>query len=135
MKKILLALFLYTLTNGVLIAQQDKIVGIYWTPKKDGKIEIYKKSNLYFGKIIAANKPKMDSKNPNEKLRNRSTLGMDIFLHFIFESGKYVNGEIYNPEDGKTYNSKMWLEDDNLKLRGFIGFEIFGQTETLEKVK
>ena len=30
----------------------DKIIGVYWSPKKDAKIEIYKKGDRYFCKLI-----------------------------------------------------------------------------------
>lgn len=113
----------------------DKIIGTYWSPDKDGKISIYKKNGKYYGKSIESKTPKLrDVNNPNPALRDRIVLGTDVFFDFVFEGDEYVNGTIYNPLDGKTYSSKMWLEGNNLKLRGYIGIPILGVTKTMEKI-
>ncbi|MBK7099335.1 MAG: DUF2147 domain-containing protein [Sphingobacteriales bacterium] len=44
-----------------------------------------------------------------------------------------INGRIYDPESGKTYNCKMWLDDHQLKVRGFMGVSILGKTETFSR--
>jgi uncharacterized protein (DUF2147 family) len=37
---------------------------------------------------------------------------------------------VYDPENGKTYSGKMYLTATNqLELRGYVGFPIFGRTE------
>ncbi len=43
----------------------DRIVGFYWSPKKDAKIEIYKRGDKYFGKSVWAATPKKDIENPD----------------------------------------------------------------------
>ncbi|TAF43636.1 MAG: DUF2147 domain-containing protein [Sphingobacteriales bacterium] len=114
----------------------DKIIGKYWSPKKDGKIEIYKVANKYFGKIIWGNKPSSkDTKNPNPELRSREIIGMVILTNFKYKDEQYQDGEIYDPLTGKTYSCKMWLENQNLKVRGFIGISILGRTEIFERIK
>ena len=40
--------------------------------------------------------------------------------------------EILDPENGKTYDCEIWLENDKLKVRGYIAF--FYRTQTWEKV-
>ncbi len=113
----------------------DKIIGKYWSPKKDGKIEIYKTGEEYFGKIIWGNKPSKDTKNPKPELRTRDVIGIVFLRNFKFNNEQYQDGEIYDPLSGKTYSCKMWLENQNLKVRGFIGFSVLGRTEIFERIK
>lgn len=112
----------------------DKIIGKYWSPKKDGKIEIYKTGNKYFGKIISGDKPSKDAKNPKPELRNRDVIGMVFLTNFIYADKQYQDGEIYDPTSGKTYSCKMWMENQNLKVRGFLGFSLLGRTETFDRI-
>lgn len=114
--------------------EADRIIGTYWSPDKDGKINIYKKNGKYYGKSIENKTPYLkDIFNPDPKLRDKFVLGQDVFFDFVFENEEYVDGKVYNPLDGKVYNAYMWLEGNNMKLRGFIGFSIFGQTKTFER--
>ena len=113
----------------------DKITGLYWSPEKDAKIEIYKKGEQYFGKTIWVTTPRKDSKNPIESLRKRDVLGIELLINFTYNDGAYTDGKIYDPESGKTYSCKMRLNGDNLKVRGYIGISLFGRTEIFERIK
>lgn len=141
MKKVIFVfiLTLTTLFSFNTIAQPnqvpvDRILGIYWSPKKDAKIEVYKKGSHYFGKTIWAAVPRKDTQNPDKQLRQRDLLGVDLLTHFSYDDGNYVNGEIYDPENGKTYSCKISFSGRNLKVRGYIGISLFGRTETFERV-
>ncbi|MFV8325255.1 DUF2147 domain-containing protein [Flavobacterium sp. ZS1P14] len=115
--------------------EADKIIGTFWSPKKDAKIEIYKKGESYFGKSIWVAIPRKDIENPNASLRKRDVLGIDLLSNFSYSDGEYGNGLIYDPESGKTYNCKMSLIGDKLKVRGYIGISLFGRTEYFEHIK
>jgi uncharacterized protein (DUF2147 family) len=137
MKKIF-ALFIAILFYLQLMAQ-DQIIGKWWTPKKDGQIEIYKLGTKYFGKLIwGKGSIKKDIKNPKEELRNRPLIGMDLFTNFTYQinDAQWIDGKIYDPESGKTYSCKMWLSDDGktLNARGFIGFSLLGRTEKFTRL-
>jgi uncharacterized protein (DUF2147 family) len=112
----------------------DKIIGVYWSPKKDAKIEMYKKGNHYFGRTIWASNPRKDTKNQDSKLRNRGLLGMDMFTNFSYDDGTYTDGQVYDPENGKTYSCKISISGLNLKVRGYIGISLFGRKETFERI-
>jgi uncharacterized protein (DUF2147 family) len=113
----------------------DKVTGVYWSPKKDAKIEIYKKGEQYYGKSIWVAVPKKDVENPEVSLRKRSTLGIELLTNFNFANGEYSGGSIYDPQSGKTYSCKMTLIGENLKVRGYIGISLFGRTEIFERIK
>lgn len=141
MKKIALSFYialLFIFQNGFAQNRQaspNEITGIYWSPKKDAKIEIYKKGDYYFGRSIWLASPGKDSKNPNESLKNRDVLGIELLTNFTWDNGTYTNGKIYDPESGKTYDCKMTLSGNILKVRGYIGISLFGRTEIFERIK
>ncbi|MBO0934324.1 DUF2147 domain-containing protein [Fibrella aquatilis] len=131
-----LLVILLCVSSQLAVAQAaaDKILGQYLSPKKDGKIEVYKVGETYFGKVVSGNNPRKDVNNPNPALRTRDLLGMVFLTNFTYKDGEYSNGEIYDPENGKTYSCKMWLDKGNLKVRGYIGLSILGRTETFTKI-
>ncbi|MBO0936625.1 DUF2147 domain-containing protein [Fibrella sp. HMF5335] len=131
-----LLIILLSASSQLVVAQAaaDKILGHYLSPKKDGKIEVYKVGEMYFGKVVSGNNPRKDVNNPNPALRTRDLLGMVFLTNFVYKNNEYSDGEIYDPENGKTYSCKMWLDKGNLKVRGYIGLSIIGRTETFTKV-
>jgi uncharacterized protein (DUF2147 family) len=80
---------------------------------------------------------KVDSKNPDTKLRGRKILGTEIFRDFKFDGKKtWKGGFIYNPESGKTYHSFLQLkEPDFLRVKGYIGVKLLGRSEWFKRVK
>ena len=129
--------FLFS-TRGFTQSNQnlpDNIAGLFWSPKKDAKIEIFRKGNLYFGRSVWVAVPRKDLKNPVEDLRKRDLLGIELLTGFSWSDGALVDGKIYDPESGKTYDCKINKNGDNLKVRGYIGISLFGRTEIFEKVK
>lgn len=134
----LLTIFLLVVINFTAYANPaDAIIGTYWSPEKDGKIEIYKKGEKYFGKISWGKEPKKDVENPDPALRNRDVIGMTFLKDFVYDGkGTWEDGTIYDPKSGKTYDSKITLDaDGNLNVRGYIGISLFGRTETFVRIK
>ncbi|MCU0430245.1 MAG: DUF2147 domain-containing protein [Cytophagaceae bacterium] len=125
---VMLAFSSFTKVSG------DEVLGVYWSPKKDAKIEIYKKGNLYFGKIAWAQVPKKDVNNPEPSLRNRDVVGLTFLTNLRFDEDEYVDGKAYDPDSGNTYSCKMWLEGKNLRLKGYLGISLIGRSELLERI-
>ncbi len=76
--------------------------------------------------------PRLDDLNPDPELRDRPLHGITILQGFKYE-GDHVwkGGTIYDPNSGKSYKSSMTLVDQNtLKVRGFIGISLFGRSDT-----
>ncbi len=121
----------------------DAILGKWLNPTGEGQILIYKKGARFFGKLNwikfpndAAGKPKTDIKNPEESLRSRPELGLELLKDFTFDGEKnYEDGTIYDPKSGKTYSCKMTLSGNKLKIRGYIGISLLGRTETWSRVE
>lgn len=73
--------------------------------------------------------PKLDTHNPIETLRDRPMLGMELLSDFSFKKKRW-NGDLYLPENGKTFRSKVWVKDGDLKIRGYVGLSMFGSSKT-----
>jgi uncharacterized protein (DUF2147 family) len=137
-----------------LADEGDSVLGLWATAPgtEDGQahVKIYKENGTYHGKIVwleipiypedddggMAGQPKVDRENPDESLRTRPIQDMQIMFDFSHKGkGKYAKGTIYAPDDGKTYKCKLTLEDDdNLKVRGYIGVSLLGRTERWTRV-
>lgn len=78
---------------------------------------------------------KLDINNKDQSLRSRPIMGLDLLADFSAKSeGKWEGGRIYNPEDGKTYKSKLEVADpDTLKVSGCVF--IFCKTQTWTRVR
>jgi uncharacterized protein (DUF2147 family) len=73
--------------------------------------------------------------NPDKKLKSRTTLGVENLKNFIYnaDDNEWNKGEIYNPNNGSTYDCYMWFEKNNynvLKIRGYLGISLIGRTTT-----
>ncbi|WP_345263913.1 DUF2147 domain-containing protein [Nibrella viscosa] len=123
----------------------DSVVGIWLNGTKKGHVQIYKQGDRYYGKLIhltepndpVTGKPKTDSKNTNASLRERPILGLNIMHGFKYDAdNSWIDGKIYNPEDGKEYSCKMTLKDPHtLDVRGYVGISLIGKTQTWTRLK
>ncbi len=120
-------------------AAPEAILGEWWTEKKDGKVRFEKlKDGTYWGILSwsSANPPRKDEKNPDPKLRDRPLVGIVLIWNLKFQDGEFVDGKVYNPNEGKTYGMKIKVNGDGtLTIRGYAGIALFGQSQTWTRVK
>jgi uncharacterized protein (DUF2147 family) len=66
--------------------------------------------------------PLLDTENPNPQLRSQRLVGSAFIRDFRkVDTGRWTGGKIYDPEEGKTYDSKMRINPDGtLKLEGCV---------------
>jgi uncharacterized protein (DUF2147 family) len=117
---------------------KDTIIGKWLTEKGKSVVEVYHCGDAYCVKIVWLKEPltkegkeKVDDKNPDKSLRSKKIVGLEILKDLKYEGpNKWGGGHIYDPEKGKTYKCKAWMEEGKLKFRGFIGFSLLGRTTT-----
>ncbi len=114
------------------------ILGQWLTAEGTSKIEIFRCGEEYCGRIAwlkepeRDGKPRVDEKNPDQNLKSRPLLGLEILRGFTFDGEDvWKGGKIYDPKSGNDYSAKMTLVEPNkLELRGYVLIPLFGRTET-----
>jgi uncharacterized protein (DUF2147 family) len=61
--------------------------------------------------------PKVDRKNPDRSLRTRRVIGISLLNDMKRTGDNTWEGEIYVPDDGRTYSATMRLQGNTFKLR------------------
>lgn len=141
MKKIITLLFVVVVSFANAGYSQavtkDAVLGEWLAESKDGKVLIYKQGEKYFGKISwGKDGEKKDVKNPDEKLRTQSILGLVILKNFVFTGKAWEDGTIYDPLSGKTYSSTIKIKKPNeLEIRGYVGISLLGRTTVWTRAK
>lgn len=139
MKKIIALLLVFSSTFIIAQTQKaDDLIGTYMTDKNEGMVEITKRDNKYFGKLLwTKTEGKLDTNNPDVKQQSQPLRGKEILNSFDFNgSDLWHNGTIYDPKNGKTYSCKITRDEKgNLSVRGFIGVSLLGRTTLWIKVK
>ncbi|MFK7912863.1 MAG: DUF2147 domain-containing protein [Pseudomonadales bacterium] len=99
-----------------------------------GKVVALKEPLFKAGEKGPQGQPVTDVNNPDPKLRALPILGMDLLAGYE-RNGKKWQGEIYDPESGKTYSSNLRIDRrGDLLIRGYIGAPMFGRTATFVPV-
>ncbi len=99
-------------------------------------VRIYKSDDgKHYGKVMkvldtgrgtdpsCANCPDDEYRTPGMKV-----VGMLVITEMEMQNGELVNGKILDPEKGKEYNCKIWMDGSgNLNVRGYWG--VFYRTQ------
>jgi uncharacterized protein (DUF2147 family) len=76
-----------------------------------------------------------DIHNPDTTLRGKSLCNLEIGSRFHSSDATHASGgTIYDPKSGNTYRGQMVVDGDIVRLRGYIGFSLFGRTEIWHRV-
>jgi len=108
-------------------AEPLDVNGLWMTQSKTGLVEIKDCGNgTPCGKLVWIDAPvptaQLDDNNPDESLRNRSIVGIQMIWGFQNKGNGWKKGRIYSPEEGKTYRSTIKkLNDGNLQVKGCVG--------------
>ncbi|PTS94066.1 DUF2147 domain-containing protein [Pedobacter sp. HMWF019] len=142
--KYLSILLLFTAISFSGFSQnKDAILGQWVNASGEAHIEIFKKSEKYFGKIVWLKDPKDDKganktdiKNPDPDLKSKPIMGLELLRDFVYDDGKWTDGKIYDPKSGKTYSCNITEKSNGqLNIRGYIGISLIGRSEVWKRVK
>lgn len=93
-----------------------------WLSSDGGtKVRIAKCGEALCGNVVwlkepvdpSTGKPKTDKHNPNEALKSRPMLGVQVVRGMKPNGDNKWSGQIYNADDGKTYSSNLMLQSAN----------------------
>jgi len=143
MKYFSILLLLTAITFSGFSQNKDAILGRWVNPSGEAHVEIFKKSDKYFGKIVWLKNPrdeqgvaKTDVKNPEPGLKSKPILGLEMLKDFVFADGKWTDGKIYDPKSGKTYSCNITQKGNNeISIRGYMGISIIGRSESWKRIK
>lgn len=144
MKKPILSfsLLLFFLSFSAIAQSADDVLGLWLTDDGKARIEIYKESGKYSGKIVwlkepnnSDGSPKLDEENPDAELQKKPIIGLNLVKGFTFNDDQWEGGEIYDPENGKTYSCRIRLKSGKLEVRGYIGAPMFGRTVVWTRIE
>jgi uncharacterized protein (DUF2147 family) len=139
--KICLIVILTAIGSGAYAAELSP-VGLWQTiddnsGKPRGLVRITETNGEYQGRVEKTFPKPGEDQNPKcEKCdgarRDQPVIGMTILWGLKKQGDEYNGGEILDPENGKVYRARMRLDDGGktLDVRGFIGFSIFGRSQT-----
>ena len=122
-------------------AQKDPIEKVWYNGTKTSKIEIYKTADgNFYGMIVwlkdpndEAGKPRVDKHNKNANDKVKPLMGLLVLKRFKknAKGNEYEGGNIYDPNNGKTYCGTITLVGKELKLKGSIcGLGLLSRTTT-----
>jgi uncharacterized protein (DUF2147 family) len=115
------------------LAQAGDPTGTWLTESGDTRVRIARCGSSLCGTIVASSHPK-DVNNPDPAKRDRSLVGVQM-ISDIVPSGDGFSGQLYNPQDGKTYLGKLKLTDAKaMQLSGCILGGLFCRSQTWTKV-
>jgi uncharacterized protein (DUF2147 family) len=116
-----------------------------WQPldshgKPEGLIRIFETNGLYYGRI----EPSSPSDDRNARCtrctgdrHNQPIIGLLLLRHLRPENGKYVGGDILDPDTGRIYGCSLRLTDGGREavMRGFLGISLLGRSQTWRRVE
>ena len=136
MKRICIGLAALAMSSSAALAQSaQEPTGEWLVEEGYARVRIENCSGRLWGVVAWEKVPGgLDSNNPDTSKRSRPTLGLPILLNMKPGPGRW-EGEIYNTQDGRTWNANIKLTSpDILRVEGCVlGFLCGGQSWTRYK--
>lgn len=87
----------------------QEVLGKWLTEAGDAQVEIYQSGDKLNGRIVwlAQGPETKDKHNPDESLRSRKLMGVNILSGLSKSKDRWEGGRIYNPKNGKSYISLL----------------------------
>ncbi len=142
MKKLLFIFALILSFNAVAQSAVGKWVTIDdKTNKKKSIVELYKVDGKLYGKITylfprEGREPNAKCTKCTDDRKDQPLEGLQLVRNLKWNGSSWEGGTIVDPETGKVYTLKLWVDPDNfnyLNVRGYIG--PFYRTQTWVKAE
>lgn len=138
MKKtiLLLTAIIFVMTFSLTsYAADSSIIGIWSMPILKGKdkgkerfnVEIFQKDGAYYGKIVKLSTGPANAvcTKCNDDRKDKPLMGMLVLSGLKKEAGRYVDGKVYDADEGKEYKCSMTLmSQEKLQVTACVLFGI-----------
>ena len=106
------------------------------TGKVKSLVEIYEQDGKVYGKVVKLFRGPDEEQDPicsecTDDRKDKKILGMEILRELEKDGDEYEDGTICDPKNGKIYDCKMWVDEDDpskLRVRGYLYFIYRTQT-------
>ena len=102
-------------------------------------VELFDRDGQVYGRILKIFPKPNDDQDPvcdkcheEDHRYNKKIIGMEIIQDMKKSGNEFSGGNILDPEDGKVYKCRLWIESNDLKVRGYWG--PFWRTQTWKRV-
>lgn len=127
---LMIATFVFT---GIGQAADPSIIGVWSVPILKGKdkgkersnVEIFQKDGVYYGKIVKLSTAPANAlcTTCKDDRKDKPLMGMLLLWNLQKEGSRYVDGKVYDAEDGKEYKCSLSLATpDKLKVTACLLF-------------
>ena len=135
--------FTAILIGFVAFAGQAQVTGKWRTiddatGKPRSVVEVFERGGQIYGKIVHIfprpgkdPDPVCNACDPSDNRYKLKVKGMEIIRGMKKDGSEFAGGDILDPENGKVYRCRLWLEGKELKVRGYLG--PFFRTQTWER--
>lgn len=107
--------------------------------KVNSIIEIYEEGGRVHGEVVRITKEEDRNRKCTRcegALKDQPIEGLRVIRNFKKEGSVYTGGILLDPDSGKEYKGKLWVDQedpDKLKVRGYIAF--FYKTKTWRRAR
>ncbi|MCU0419419.1 MAG: DUF2147 domain-containing protein [Cyclobacteriaceae bacterium] len=117
----------------ISLSAQAQVTGLWksvddQTNEVKSVVEITERNGRLFGTVVQIFPKPGDDPNPvcaqcapADDRFQKPILGMEIIRGLSRSGTEWAQGTVLDPEKGEVYRCKIWLEGNNLKLRGYVG--------------
>jgi uncharacterized protein (DUF2147 family) len=144
MYRLVYVVFVFLYFSSIPSSFSQSIVG-RWKTIDDNSgeersiVEVYERDGKFYGKIVKLFRkagedpdPICDECDSDDDRYKKKIVGMEIIRKMEKSGNDFEDGTILDPETGKVYRCKLWVEGQELHVRGYWG--PFYRTQTWKKV-
>ena len=132
MKKFYSIISLSLISLSLVYGQEaEDILGLWANEDSTQIVQVMKQGNVFVGKLTNLKGDNsgslLDLENPEIGKKSSTLIGLDVWIDFVYNEARHnwVDGKIYNFKNGSSYNGKIQIDEDALKLTGHYGFFFF----------
>jgi uncharacterized protein (DUF2147 family) len=118
---------------SIAVAQAQDVTGKWKTVDDESGdersiVDIYEKNGKMYGKVVKLFRVPGEDPDPvctkcddSDDRSNKKIIGMEILRDMKKSGDEYSGGNILDPKNGRIYRCSIWVEGNELKVRGYWG--------------